>query len=152
MLNNHLTSTQKSFSLAISFGILMACASEPTVVKKSKKIYAEVSPKYCKTQSTLFEKKNLVTVAQIKSSVMVNCFKNYLRFEKNKNQVIGSCNQLSIKKSGRVSHVQVTDLRRKKLPKDFAMCVKQEFWKMNFKGLDLTRSHFIEFPLNFQTR
>jgi hypothetical protein len=129
----------------------MGCASKPVVVQKKKK-YAEVSSNYCKTQSVLFEKKNLVTVAQIKSSVMVNCFKNYLRFEKEKNQVIGSCNQLSIKRNGRVSHVQVTDLRRKKLPKDFSMCLKQEFWKMSFKGLDLTRPHFIEFPLNFQTK
>jgi hypothetical protein len=89
--------------------------------------------------------------AKIKSSVLANCFKNYLRFEKNKKQVISTCNQLAVRKNGKVSFVQTTNVHKKNLPKDFKMCVKQEYWKMNFEGLQLEQSHIIKFPLNFSS-
>lgn len=89
--------------------------------------------------------------AKIKSSVMANCFRNYLKFETNKKQQISTCNQLSIKKSGRVSYVQVTNANRKSLPKDFKMCLTQEYWSMDFEGLQLEGNHLIQFQLNFSS-
>ena len=89
--------------------------------------------------------------AKIRSSVLANCFKNYLKFETNKKQKISVCNQLSIKKNGRVSYVQVTNANKKKIPEDLRMCIVQEYRTMNFKGLQLDNAHLIQFQMNFSS-
>ncbi len=152
MLNNHLTFIRRKSSLLLLISLCFSCASNKDVHKKKRTKSKKVDSSYCLSKSSKFEKKNLVTVAQIKSSVLGACFSNYLRFEKNKKQTIGTCNQLSIKKNGKVSYVQVTDIRRKNLPKDLEMCMEQEFWKMSFKGLYLSKPYYIQFPLNFTSK
>ncbi len=106
----------------------------------------------CYSKHDDFDGKNLIQVAQIKSSDLTYCFKNYLRFEENKKQTLSVCNQLAINSKGKVGFVQVNDLYKKNLPRDFQMCLKQEFWKMDFSALDLTKSHSIRFPLVFKSQ
>ena len=131
-------------------GLLLSCAQ----VKKAPNVKRSNNPATlaCYSKHDDFDSNNLIQVAQIKSSHLTSCFKNYLRFEINKKQTLSVCNQLVIKRNGKVSYVQVNDLYRKNLPKDFVMCVKQEFWKMNFSALDLRRSHSIRFPLVFKSK
>lgn len=119
-------------------------------VKKAKQ-KNDFKSAFCSVEYNNVEKRHLVKAAKIKSSVLANCFKNYLRFEKNKKQTLSVCNQLYIKRSGRVSFVQVVNATRKALPKDLKMCIEQEYWAMNFKGLQLLNSHSIVFQLNFSS-
>ncbi|MAX65819.1 MAG: hypothetical protein QF441_00125 [Bacteriovoracaceae bacterium] len=152
MLNNHLTFILSGCRYLALGLVIVSCAkvvsnqsNEPSLKRGT------VKNESCYSRHQDFDGKNLVKVAQIKSSVLKNCFLNYLRFEKNKKQKIQVCNQLYVKRNGKVSFVQVTDLNKRNLPKDFKMCLKQEFWKMSFSGLDLRRSYSIQFPLNFSS-
>ena len=139
------------FLLLILF--ILSCSSVKPVNKKNKARKAKLSNgKSCTSSHGNFEGKNLVTVAQIKSSDLGYCFANYLKFEAEKKQTIQTCNQLSISKYGKVNYVQVTDLNKKRLPNDLKMCLKQEYWKMNFKGLSLQKNYVIRFPLTFQSK
>lgn len=133
-----------------SFTLLYFFVSCANVSSIPRKVTRDVSSS-CDQEYASSERKHLVTAARIKSSTLVNCFKNYLRFEQNKKQKISVCNQLSIQKNGRVSYVQVTNSNKKNLPKDFQMCIEQEYWSMNFKGLQLEESHLIRFQLNFSS-
>jgi hypothetical protein len=159
MLSNHLTSILRESDLmykilgAISLVSLISCSSiKMNESTKPANDEVNVDNQTCKSEFTHFEGRNLVTAAQIKSSILKNCFLNYLRFETNKKQTIGTCNQLSISGGGKVNYVQVTDLKRKQLPKDLIMCMKQEYWKMDFSGLQLGKSYVINFPLTFTSK
>lgn len=124
-----------------------SCAITP--INKVSNQNPVIDSGHCSKLYSETEKKHLVIAAKIKSSVLANCFRNYLRFETEKKQSISVCNQLSIKKSGRVSYVQITNANKRVLPKDLKMCIEQEYWKMDFEGLQLESSHLIEFQLNF---
>ncbi len=153
MWNNHLTSYLSGFNLykLLILFLLISCASS-RVSEYKKSNVPSLPPGKCLTDpGNNVELKHLITGARIKSSSLAFCFKNYLRFEKEKKQLIGTCNQLSIKRSGRVSYVQVTNVNKKSLPKDFKMCLVQEYWKMSFKGLQLENSYIIKFPLQFSS-
>lgn len=156
MLSNRLISIQndyKSLRTTVLISLMISIVSCSTLpVDKNSPNRGKVSTATCKSEFDHFEGKNLVTAAQIKSSVMGNCFRNYLRFEQNKKQTIGTCNQISIRRGGKVNYVQVTNLNRKSLPKDLKMCMKQEYWKMDFSGLQLERSYIINFPLTFTSK
>lgn len=149
MLNNHLISIQSVYKLCFLLFII-SCANVKTISQRP--INTSKMSDNCKSHFDQFEGNNLVKVAQIKSSIMKNCFLNYLRFEKEKKQTISTCNQLSISRRGKVNYVQVTDLHKKRLPKDLQMCIKQEFWKMDFRGLQLGKSYVINFPLTFASK
>lgn len=138
----------------IIFLIFIAgCSStQPVKKKKIKRKFKLASGKSCISKHRNFEGKNLVTIAQIKSTDLSYCFSNYLKFEKRKNQIIQTCNQLSIGRNGKVNYVQVTDLNKKRLPNDFKMCLKQEYWSMSFKGLSLQKNYVIRFPLTFRSK
>lgn len=158
MLNNHLTSIQNDYNLmnnlsvVILLATLISCSNAKMIKESPKSGQGVVNSRTCKTEFNHFEGRNLITAAQIKSTVLKNCFLNFLKFEQNKKQTIGTCNQLSISGGGKVNYVQVTDLNRKQLPKDLIMCMKQEYWKMNFSGLQLERSYIINFPLTFKSQ
>lgn len=149
MLSNRLISIRSAYSLGLLL-LISSCANVKTISQKPTN--APRMSGVCKSEFDQFEGNNLVKVAQIKSSVMKNCFLNYLKFEKQKKQTISTCNQLSINRGGKVNYVQVTDLHKKRLPKDLQMCIKQEFWKMDFRGLQLAKSYVINFPLTFASK
>lgn len=152
MLNNHLISIQSVYKYCALSTILALCScSSVNSIQKPKKSQAGFNTSLCQTHAKSVDEKHLIIATQIKSSVMVNCFKNYLRFEKNKKQVISTCNQLAVRKRGDVSFVQVTNANKRSLPKDLKMCIEQEYWKMDFSGLQLDQSYIIKFPLNFSS-
>ena len=107
---------------------------------------------FCNQTYEETEKRHLLMATKIRSSVLTNCFRNYLKFEKIKKQKISICNQLSVKKDGRVSYVQVTNVNRKVLPKDLKMCIEQEYRTRSFSGLQLESNHLIQFQLNFASK
>ena len=144
--------------LLLALLALYGCTTGPVKEVSNVKRLRPIDPKLkraekeCLSSHSDFDGRNLITVAQIKSSDFSYCFSNYLRFEKQKESVsISSCNQISISRKGKVGYVQVTDLYKKHLPNDFKMCLEQEFWKMNFKGLGLSKSYIIRFPLTFKS-
>ena len=61
------------------------------------------------------------------------------------------CTRLNVKRSGKVSFVKVFGVSPKRVPKDLAMCIEQEYWKMAFNGLQLDRSYSVKFPLNLSS-
>jgi hypothetical protein len=110
------------------------------------------SESYCeRTQSESPDERSLIFAAKNKSTGIVNCFRNYLRFEKNKKQLIKTCTRLNVKKSGNVSFVKVLGVTPRNVPKDLQMCIEQEYWKMQFSGLQLERSYSVKFPLNLSS-
>jgi len=149
-LFNHSISIQKILRLVALIFLIVSCAGVKTINNKQahKK---QTTNGFCSQEYHETEKRHLVMAAKIKSSVLANCFRNFLRFEENKKQKISVCNQISIKRSGRVSYVQVTNANKRVLPKDLKMCIEQEYWKMNFSGLQLISSHLIQFQLNFSS-
>jgi hypothetical protein len=130
--------------------ILLSCSQIKIITK------AEPAPKpgtfsSCSENSRDQNHRHLVVAAKIKSSVIGNCLKNYLKFEQNKKQSFSMCNQLFVKTKGQVSYVQVSSSDGKPLPRDLEMCIEQEYWKMNFRGLQLDRSYQIKFKMNLSS-
>jgi hypothetical protein len=81
-----------------------------------------------------------------------NCFKNYLRFQKEKKQVLHICHSLNIKKDGKVSFSSVKEFGGKNaLSNDFKMCLEQALWAQNLKSLQLSEKVFINFPITYQS-
>ena len=152
MLNNHLASIQQNYKYLFLLFIFSSCAGVKVLdSKKSSEASKASKAAFCKQQYSETEKRHLVMAAKIKSSVLANCFRNFLRFEENKKQSLSVCNQISVKRDGRVSYVQVTNANRRTLPKDLKMCIEQEYWRMNFSGLQLAENHLIQFQLNFSS-
>ncbi len=150
MLNNHLTFIQSVYKCSILL-LIVSCSNIKVINSEGSQPQAVYEENECGFAARDVEERHLIVAAKIKSSVMANCFKNWLRFEDNKKQKISTCNQLSIRRNGSVSYVQVTEANGKQLPKDFKMCVRQEYWKMSFSGLQLDNSHVIRFPLNYSS-
>ncbi len=142
MLSNRLISILSVCSIAVS------CSSH-----KNKSVVPKVAMDTdCKETNVLQIEKHLVIAAKNqKQKNLVSCFKNYLKFEKNKQQKLMTCSQINIKRSGRVSFVKTISTDNRKIPKDFKWCMEQEFWRMDFAGLQLDRDYQIMFPLNFSS-
>lgn len=150
MLNSRLTSILISNIALLSLG---ACslfdAKEIKKHKSNNKILADINR--CQVSNLSLDEKHLLMSLEGQSKVLVNCFKNYMRFESNKDQSVFSCNRLLISKKGLVRKVDVFSFSHK-LPKDYQMCIRQEFWKMRFSGLHLSRSYKIVFPISFTSK
>lgn len=145
MLSSHLTSCLSVCSLVL---LLSSCSGVKSVSKqKTQKNYSGS----CSNSRHDLEVRHLTLSARIKSSGLTYCFSNFLKFEENKKQKISSCNQLAVKKTGNVTWVQVTGLDGKRIPKDFKMCLTQEYRKMDFSGLQLKEDLVIRFPLTFSS-
>jgi hypothetical protein len=78
------------------------------------------------------------------------CFKNYLRFEKNKKQSFNICHNLNVAKSGKVTYTKAYGIG-KSLPKDFSMCIEQELWLLNFEKLQMKRPSYINFSYKYNS-
>jgi hypothetical protein len=153
MLNNLstfiLSDYNKTICVLVIASTLLSCSSITTI--KHKNIVQNASS-YCeRTQSESSDERSLVFAAKNKSIGIVNCFRNYLRFETNKKQLIKTCTRLNIKRSGDVSFVNVLGVSPRNVPKDLKMCLEQEYWKMKFSGLQLDKSYSLKFPLNLSS-
>ena len=138
MLNNRLISILSVSSLVA----MMSCSSQPRQKKESG----------CKETKLLLEERHLVLSAKNqKQEHLVDCFRNFLKFEKNKHQKISTCNQISISRRGKVRFVQIRSEDKRALPKDLKMCLEQEFWRMDFAALQIKRDYIISFPLIFSS-
>ena len=88
MLNSHLISIQKDFRtvMAYLFLIFLTSCSGVKSIKSSK---AKLnSSNYCeRTKSESPDERSLIFAAKNKESNLVNCFRNYLKFESNKKQL-----------------------------------------------------------------
>jgi hypothetical protein len=153
MLSNLSTSILSDYSkticVLVATSTLFSCSSIRPI---KHKINNKSGASYCeRTQSESSDERSLVFAAKNKSVGIINCFRNYLRFEKNKKQLIKTCTRLNIKRSGDVSFVNVLGVSPRNVPKDLKMCLEQEYWKMKFSGLQLEKSYSLKFPLNLSS-
>ncbi|MAZ48301.1 MAG: hypothetical protein CME65_07040 [Halobacteriovoraceae bacterium] len=106
----------------------------------------------CKETNVIVRERHLVISAKSqKQDNLISCFKHYLKFQDNKEQLLQTCTELVIKSSGRVASVQTISRTDSVIPKDFKWCLEQEFWKMDFSALQLDHDYQIVFPLNFNS-
>ncbi len=122
--------------------LLVSCSQAP-VNKKQNSICPETNQE--------IENRHVVMSAKSKSGSLARCFKNYLKFEENKKQSFKVCNVINVAKNGRVTYSKAFGLG-KRLPKDFKMCLEQEYWMMNFSKLQLDKPAYIKFPLEFKSK
>lgn len=147
MSNSRSISILSVFSWGLVLSFLCGCAQTK---KKTKTLVS--TPGECRETDVLVEERHLVMSAKNqKQANLIACFQNYLKFEQQKQQQLFTCNQISIRRNGTVSYVQTTSSDKRALPRDLEMCLEQEFWKMNFSGLQIERSYIISFPLNFSS-
>ncbi len=135
------------FKLLLASLLVLSCST----ATKTPQVEQKQRGDSCSNNSRSIDKRHLTIVAKSKASKLVSCFKNYLRFEKNKKQKISTCNILTIRKNGNVKFAYSRGHVESRLPKPMKMCMEQEFWKMQFRGLQLGRSHTIKFPLVFNS-
>lgn len=121
--------------------ILLVSCSQNTVKNKTF---------LCPETDKEMENRHVIISARSQSQSLVRCFKNYLKFEKEKKQTIKVCNVLNVAKSGKVTYSKAFGLGNR-LPKDFKMCLEQEYWMMNFSKLQLEKPAYIKFPLEFKS-
>lgn len=105
----------------------------------------------CPDSSNDLETRHVTISAKTQANALVKCFRNYLKFEENKKQEIRFCNVINVAKSGKVTYSKVFGIG-KRLPKDFQMCLEQEYWMMNFSKLQLDKPVFVKFPLEFKSK
>lgn len=105
----------------------------------------------CPETNKDMENRHIVISAKSKSGALVRCFKNFLKFEEIKEQSFKFCNVMNVAKNGKVTYAKAFGLG-KRLPKDFRMCLEQEYWMMDFSKLQLQRPGYIKFPLEFRSK
>lgn len=105
----------------------------------------------CPETNQEMENRHVIMSAKAKSAPLARCFKNYLKFEKDKKQSFKVCNVINVAKNGRVTYSKAFGIG-KRMPKDFKMCLEQEYWMMNFSKLQLDRPAYIKFPLEFKSK
>ena len=133
--------------LLIPLLILTSCSSH---LKESKPLKDKNYTKQCYIKQNSLEAKH-AALSISRDSALVNCFKNYLRFQKNKKQSVSVCHSINIEKSGKPSYVKVKGLEYK-LSNDFKICLEQALWVKNLKGLQLSEKIYINFPINYSSK
>lgn len=137
------------FKLLILSFLVLSCSTGNKQSNTSKA--AGISKDTCSNSSNSIDIRHLVIAAKAKAPQLVSCFRNFLRFEEQKKQRISTCNILTIRKSGKVKFAYSRGSAQSRLPKAMKMCMEQEFWKMQFTGLQLGKSYTIKFPLLFNS-
>lgn len=128
---------KKSF---LSFILLIGCAHKE-----------EVKLHPCELSPSKTESRHLIIAAKLQASSLSACFKNYIKFEENKNQSFNVCHKFNVSKVGEVTYSKAYGINQS-LPKDFEMCLEQQIWMMNFKGLQLQEADYINFSLKYQSK
>ena len=101
MLSNRLVFILSVFSL-------VACTP------KSKQTTKVAMSAECKETNVLVRERHLVISAKSqKKANLVDCFKHYLKFQEDKKQLLQTCTELVIKRTGAVRSVQTISRRRK---------------------------------------
>lgn len=152
MLSNRSTSILNVSNFLICLSFLLSCttpARKKSVIQQPKPTTTRTSE--CTNEYADSDMRFLTKSAMYRSQALQSCFKNYLQFEENKKQTIYTCNVLTVNRQGKVSYVYSRGYKGSIIPKDLKMCLEQGFWKMQFKGLQLSRGYTIKFPLSFQS-
>ncbi|MCT4643256.1 MAG: hypothetical protein N4A33_13275 [Bacteriovoracaceae bacterium] len=116
--------------------LLASCSSD-----KKSNVYS------CKTFSDRVDQRAILMNLSSRSKDFLNCYKNFLKFEKDKSKNLKACVNLSVTKMGRVKGVTIK--RQKGFPTSLKMCIEQQLWSYNFKSLILSQSTWIQFPIEF---
>lgn len=126
----------------VLFLLLIASCSQVPVNPKQNSLCPETNKE--------MENRHIIIAAKSKASPLARCFKNYIKFEEDKKQSFKVCNVINVAKNGKVTYSKAFGLG-KRLPKDFKMCLEQEYWMMNFSALQLQKPAYIKFPLEFKS-
>lgn len=130
----------------------IGCSSKEKEIKKQLPVISEEKKiEDCHVKESTIGQKHLIISAMNKSRILARCFDNFLKFEEDKLRKIYTCNVLTIRPSGHVEYVYSRGQFGSDLPKDLKMCMEQEMWKMNFQGLQLTKTLTIQFPIEFNS-
>lgn len=105
----------------------------------------------CPETSKEMENRHVIISAKSQTGPLGRCFRDFLKFEENKKQSFKVCSAINVNKSGRVTYTKVFGLD-KRIPKDFQMCLEQEYWMMNFSKLQLDKPAYVKFPLEFKSK
>jgi hypothetical protein len=125
------------------FIIFVSCSS----VEKVKQNY----DKQCFIKQKSIEARH-ASISIKRDPSLVDCFKNYLRFQTNKRQKIDICHSINIRKNGSVSFSSVKRLGSKTtISNDFKMCLEQALWTKNLSSLQLSEKIYINFPISYSS-
>jgi hypothetical protein len=122
---------------------VMACSHSVVQTVKNK-------TSFC-TESEDISHRHIKLAITSNGQGLSRCFQNYLKFEENKKQMIRTCSIVHINRSGVVHYAKVLPIEGV-IPKDFQMCLEQEYWSMNLKGLQLENNMEVKFPMNFTSQ
>lgn len=124
----------------MTLGLLYSCSQSQT----TKSTQIEEVP-FCQEPQHI-EQRHLALGVRSKQKSFNNCVQNFMKFEANKNQTIQYCIKVNSSRGGDPIAVKVLPYSSVSIsPKSLAMCIEQEIWQMNFKGLQLhsrTQSYF----------
>lgn len=104
----------------------------------------------CSLKDNKIQDRHVVMSAKSHTKSLSRCFKHYMKFETEKKQSFNVCSVLNVAKSGKVTYSKVYGIG-KRIPKDFKMCLEQEYWMMNFSKLQLETQAYIQFSLQFKS-
>lgn len=128
--------------LFVGFILLYGCSHTENHTPKNSR---------CQEASNKIENRHVIISAKSQTGPLGRCFRDFLKFEQNKKQTLKVCSVINVNKSGKVTYSKVFGLD-KKIPKDFQMCLEQEYWMMNFAKLQLDRPAYVKFPLEFKSQ
>lgn len=132
--------------------MILGCSSpKKKAVKEPRDFSDEQKFADCNSQNRSIDQRHLAIAAKNKSRVFGSCFNNFIKFEKNKNQILFTCNLLTINPDGGIKYVYSRGQFGTDLPKDLRMCLEQEMWKMDFSGLQLNQTLTVQFPVEFNS-
>jgi dihydroorotase-like cyclic amidohydrolase len=94
------------------------------------------------------EKKSLENAFKIQALSLVNCYKNFLKFEKEKKEK-KVCVLMAVNRQGKTIYAKASN-EAESIPKPLKMCIEQQLWKMNFAHVSLKRSVSLKKLINFQ--
>jgi len=124
--------------------ILLFCISCSSTPEKKSIHQCELTPS--KT-----EQRHLSISARLHAGQFAKCFKNYLKFEENKNQSFNVCHKINTDKNGKVIYSKAYGIGAQ-IPKDFEMCLEQQLRMLDFKNLYLSEPEEVNFSLKYQTK
>lgn len=123
------------------FLLLASCSSS----SKKKSIHQ------CELTPSKTEQRHLSISAKLHAGEFARCFKNYLKFEENKNQSFNVCHKINTDKNGKVIYSKVYGIGGQ-IPKDFEMCLEQQLRMLDFQNLYLNQPEEVSFSLKYQTK
>ena len=132
----------KKFFLICLLGLSFSCSQAPANKEAALR---------CPDTSGKMESRHVIISAKSQTGPLGRCFRDFLKFEENKKQSFKVCSVINVNKAGKVTYSKVFGLD-KRIPKDFQMCLEQEYWMMSFVKLQLRAPAYVKFPLEFKSK